>query len=211
MLFLARLDLGERQLRDRVLRGGGERPLGHRSRLVDLVFTFKKMGVTRQRLRMTRIGRDRLFKMAPRALPVVASGERGGEIIMRLGEIGRRTDRALKVIAGAGEIAELLVKNADHVEEGRLVGVFSERDVLIRLNTRAPELADRPVSEFMTRGPQSLKEDARLVFAVHQMDLGGYRHLPILNCEGELQGVISVRDLLRYLTEKITASGCPQP
>ena len=61
----------------------------------------------------------------------------------------------------------------------------------------------------MTPSPQSLKEDARLVFAVHQMDLGGYRHLPILDRDGELQGVVSVRDLLRYLTERITASGCP--
>jgi CBS domain-containing protein len=97
------------------------------------------------------------------------------------------------------------------VEQGRPVGVFSERDALLRVNTRAREWAERPIAEFMTPGPQTLTEDARLVFAVHQMDLGGYRHLPIVNRAGELRGVISVRDLLRYLTEKITASGSPQP
>ena len=53
---------------------------------------------------------------------------------------------------------------------------------------------------------QSLQEDTRLVFAVHQMDLGGYRHLPVVGGAGELRGVISVRDILRYLTEKITIS-----
>jgi CBS domain-containing protein len=95
------------------------------------------------------------------------------------------------------------------VEQGQPVGIFSERDALVRLNTRAHELADRAIAEFMTPSPQMLKEDARLVFAVHQMDVGGYRHLPILHRDGELRGVISVRDLLRYLTEKITASGCP--
>ncbi len=95
------------------------------------------------------------------------------------------------------------------VEQGQPVGIFSERDALVRLNTRASELADRSIAEFMTPNPQSLKEDTRLVFAVHQMDLGGYRHLPILDRDGALQGIISVRDLLRYLTEKITVSGRP--
>ena len=59
----------------------------------------------------------------------------------------------------------------------------------------------------MTADPQTLVEDARIVFAIHRMDLGGYRHLPIVDSQGRLRGVISVRDLLRYLTEKIAASG----
>lgn len=93
------------------------------------------------------------------------------------------------------------------VDDERPIGVFSERDALLRLNTRAGELQAQPVSEFMTPGPKSLQQDTRLVFAVHQMELGGYRHLPIVDHDGRLRGVVSVRDILRYLTEKFVRSG----
>ncbi len=93
------------------------------------------------------------------------------------------------------------------VEGGRPVGVFSERDALLRLNIRAEEFHARPVADFMTPGPKSLQEDTRLVYAVHQMELGGYRHLPIVDRDGCLRGVVSVRDILRYLTEKFVRSG----
>lgn len=91
------------------------------------------------------------------------------------------------------------------VEDGSLVGIFSERDALMKLNDRAAELFDRPVSEFMTDTPQTLSSEDKIAFAVQRMDLGGYRHLPIVDEEGSTAGVISVRDILRYLTEKMSA------
>jgi CBS domain-containing protein len=89
------------------------------------------------------------------------------------------------------------------VEGEQMVGVFSERDALMRLNVDAAELADEPVSRFMTPNPQSLTGTAKLAFAVHRMDLGGYRHVPIVDGDGRVLGVISVRDILRYLAGKI--------
>ena len=83
-----------------------------------------------------------------------------------------------------------------------IVGVFSERDALLRLGNQASEQWDTPISQFMTPNPESLKESAKIAFAVHQMDLGHYRHLPILDDEEKAVGVISVRDILRYLTSK---------
>ena len=88
-------------------------------------------------------------------------------------------------------------------EDGHAVGIFSERDALLKLNTDAAELGDRPVSEFMTQNPQSLEGNAKIAFAVQRMDLGGYRHIPIVDQENDLDGIISVRDILRYLTEKM--------
>ena len=46
--------------------------------------------------------------------------------------------------------------------------------------------------------------DAKIAFAVQRMDLGGYRHLPIVDREGQLSGIISVRDILEYLTERMS-------
>ena len=71
-------------------------------------------------------------------------------------------------------------------ENNRPVGVFSERDALLKLNTAAAELSNRPVSEFMTPKPQTLDTDARLAFAVQRMDMGAYRHLPIVDARGDL-------------------------
>lgn len=92
------------------------------------------------------------------------------------------------------------------VQEGQTVGIFSERDVLIRLNTDARQLKDRPVSDFMTPNPRTLPVDAKIAFATQRMDSGGYRHVPILDAEGNLCGIISARDILRYLTEKMTSA-----
>ena len=91
------------------------------------------------------------------------------------------------------------------VQDSRVMGIFTERDALSKLNERATELGDQPVAEFMTSNPQTLDTNAKIAFAVQRMDLGGYRHLPIVDEQGRATGVISVRDILRYLTAKIAA------
>jgi len=95
------------------------------------------------------------------------------------------------------------------VHDGKTVGIFSERDVLIRLNDEAPDLKDRPVADFMTPNPRTLPMDAKIAFAARSMDLGGYRHVPIVDPEGNLCGIISARDILRYLADKMTSGNEP--
>ncbi len=84
---------------------------------------------------------------------------------------------------------------ADH----EVVGIFTERDALYKLNVDAAQLDDRPVSEFMTSPVETVGLDDRVAFALHKMDLGGYRHLPVVS-EGRITGYISVRDILNHLT-----------
>lgn len=91
------------------------------------------------------------------------------------------------------------------VEDDRLLGIFSERDALLRLNTDVAELSGHPVSEFMTPTPETLAPTAKIAFALQRMDLGGYRHLPIVDSAGRATGIISVRDVLNYLTMRMRA------
>lgn len=105
----------------------------------------------------------------------------------------------LKLLVDRG-VGCVVVAEADEV-----VGIFSERDALMKLNTRFKTLGDRPISEFMTRDPETLELDDKIVFALHKMDLGGYRHIPLLS-DGRITGVISVRDILRYVSEQILAA-----
>jgi len=89
------------------------------------------------------------------------------------------------------------------VDGEELVGIFSERDALVKAGTRCRELGDRPVSEFMTPNPETLENSANLAFAVQRMDVGGYRHVPIVDKAGRATGICSVRDILKYLTAKM--------
>ena len=58
----------------------------------------------------------------------------------------------------------------------------------------------------MTADPVTLETNDKIAFALHKMNVGGYRHVPIL-FHGKLAGVISIRDILRYLTERIAVGG----
>jgi CBS domain-containing protein len=91
-------------------------------------------------------------------------------------------------------------------EGGKPVGIFTERDALLKLGERANDLAERPISEFMTPKVESLPPTAKIAFAVHRMDHGGYRHVPVVNDKGESVGIFSVRDILSYLTRKLAAA-----
>jgi CBS domain-containing protein len=105
------------------------------------------------------------------------------------------------------EVLRLMVDNkvgcVAVVEKKKLAGIFTERDVLLKIGERAGELGTHPVSEFMTAKVESLPATAKIAFAVHRMDLGGFRHIPVTNTDGEPTGIFSVRDILAYLTRKL--------
>lgn len=88
------------------------------------------------------------------------------------------------------------------VTEGEtLTGIFTERDALTKLSADAGQRGDRPISSVMTTDPVTLQAEDKIAFALHHMNLGGFRHLPVM--EGEkLTGVISIRDILAYLTSR---------
>jgi CBS domain-containing protein len=95
------------------------------------------------------------------------------------------------------------------VETGEVAGIFTERDVLMKVNDQLDALGDHPVSEFMTTRVETLPLTAKVAFAVHRMDLGGFRHIPLVNERNEPIGVFSVRDILRYLQRKMESANAP--
>jgi CBS domain-containing protein len=117
-----------------------------------------------------------------------------------------RVPMIVKPNTPVGDVLQVLVENSIGcvlvVEDDEVVGVFSERDALMRLGTRYADLVDRPVSEFMTVSPETQEMDDKIAFALHKMDVGGYRHIPILD-DGEISGIISVRDILGHLTREL--------
>lgn len=108
------------------------------------------------------------------------------------------------------EVLRLMVDNKVGcvlvVEGGKIVGIFTERDVLLKIGEDAAAFGEKPVSEFMTASVQSLPPTAKIAFAVQRMDQGGFRHVPVVNDQGEPVGIFSVRDILNYLTRKLAMS-----
>lgn len=99
---------------------------------------------------------------------------------------------AIRQMVGA-HIGCLLV-----VEAETPIGIVTERDVL---NKIADDLAnlDDPVVAFMTASVDTITIQDSIAYALHAMDLGGYRHMPIVDEAGRPTGMISVRDILRFL------------
>jgi CBS domain-containing protein len=82
------------------------------------------------------------------------------------------------------------------IEDGSLVGIFTERDMLRALaeSSSADAVRVSSVSRWMTRDPATVGPDVSVGEALDRMLAGGFRHLPVIE-DGRLVGVISMRDL----------------
>jgi CBS domain-containing protein len=100
-------------------------------------------------------------------------------------------------------IATMLERNIGALlvvdELGKLIGIFSERDLLKKVAGIHVLYADMPVRSFMTPRPATLGCGDALAIALQRMDGGGYRHIPVVD-QGKPVGVVSVRDMLRHIT-----------
>jgi CBS domain-containing protein len=85
-------------------------------------------------------------------------------------------------------------------DEKRLRGIFTERDVLLKIAGNKIELERTPVSEFMTADPDALPEDSSIGYALNKMVGEGYRHIPLVDDHARPTGVVSMRDLIEFIT-----------
>jgi CBS domain-containing protein len=85
-------------------------------------------------------------------------------------------------------------------ENDRIVGIFTERDLMRRVLAAGKPLT-LPVAEFMTPDPVAVHPKEPIGAAVQRMDEGGYRHLPVVDEEGRPVGVLSVKRIVHYLVE----------
>jgi CBS domain-containing protein len=75
-----------------------------------------------------------------------------------------------------------------------LHGIFTERDVLVRVMAARRDPDATPLREVMTADPDTLPPDARASEALELMRTRNYRHLPVL-AAGRVVGIVSIRDL----------------
>ncbi|NTV10334.1 MAG: CBS domain-containing protein [Zoogloea sp.] len=91
----------------------------------------------------------------------------------------------------AASIGSMLVVD----DSGRLTGIFTERDALIRVLAAGIDPDSTPLAAVMTAGPQVARAEQTLSVALHMMYEGGYRHVPVME-NGRPIGVVSARNAL---------------
>ena len=89
-------------------------------------------------------------------------------------------------------------------ENTRVAGIFTERDVLRRLSLSGRAPAETPVREVMTTPVEMATLDTTPGQALATMIERHYRHLPIVDDDGRLLGMLSIRDVLQARVDALT-------
>ncbi len=87
------------------------------------------------------------------------------------------------------------------IEEGRAIGIFTERDFLYRVAAERRVVAETRIREVMTEGPETLKASDSIAYAINRMAVRGFRNIPIGDEEGRAIAVLDVRHVVEHISE----------
>lgn len=85
--------------------------------------------------------------------------------------------------------------------DGKLVGIFTERDVLTKVADQAATWK-QSIDTVMTPSPQTISPDEPVSSALGLMNEGGYRNMPVLDADGNILGNLSHPAIIQFLTDR---------
>lgn len=113
-------------------------------------------------------------------------------------------------VAPGATVLEAVEVMAEHgvgavavVDDGHLLGIFTERDVMMRVVLRHRHPKDTRVGEVMTSPAETISSDVPEEDALVEMIERHVRHLPIVNSTGTLTGMLSIRNLLEHRVDEL--------
>ena len=110
-----------------------------------------------------------------------------------------RTDSVGQVVT---LLAERRIGCVPVVEGGKVLGIFSERDVLYGLAREGAALLDRPVESVMTSPAVTITLETPIISALSLMTTRRIRHLPVME-GGRMGAFVSIGDLVKYRMDRI--------
>lgn len=111
---------------------------------------------------------------------------------------------ALVKMRGTGSPVCLVMDN------GRLAGIFTERDVLQKVAT-APKTWGQPVATVMTANPITVAPNLSAAEALRKMDKHHVRSLPVVDSDGRVSGTMTHRAIIKFLATRYPAEILNRP
>ncbi len=109
--------------------------------------------------------------------------------------LGKTVDDAVNLMTQMGVGCILITK------EDKLSGILTERDIITKALSKKKDLSTMKLEDIMTTNPESFQPDDPVAFAINAMDVGGYRHVPVVNEKNQPLAIISVKDIIGFLAE----------
>lgn len=106
------------------------------------------------------------------------------------------------VLSALKLIAERRIGCVPVLDEGKVVGIFSERDLLYHVAQDGPSALDRTVGEVMTEPAITIDLDTPVMHCLSLMTKRRIRHLPVV-VDGSMVGIVSIGDLVKYRIDRI--------
>jgi CBS domain-containing protein len=82
---------------------------------------------------------------------------------------------------------------------GKLIGIFTEHDLLLRIAGQIQDLENYTVDQFMTRNPTVLKSSEPIKHALHFMAMNDFMYIPLVDDEGRPEDLLSFRRVARLI------------
>lgn len=113
--------------------------------------------------------------------------------------------------ASVSEAADLLTKEQIGAvvvisEPAGIAGIISERDIVHAISKNRGAVLDRPVSDYMTEEVITCSPSSNVEALARDMTENRIRHLPVLDDDNKLVGVVSIGDLVKHRVDELEAA-----
>jgi CBS domain-containing protein len=85
--------------------------------------------------------------------------------------------------------------------DSSLAGILTEKDIVQRALGQGKELLKIRVEDIMTPDPVSFQPEDSIAYIIHAMDVGGYRHIPVVDEQNIPIAIVSVKDIIGFIAE----------
>lgn len=113
-------------------------------------------------------------------------------------------DAAMRVGDAVKLLAEKRIGAIPVFEQGRIAGIFSERDVVYQLAAHGPAMLDKTVGDVMTSPPITVEPSTGVLDALGLMTRRRIRHLPVVEAD-KVCGFVSIGDLVKFRIDAIVS------
>lgn len=100
-------------------------------------------------------------------------------------------------------VGYLIVSEGLSARAGRVVGVLTDRDIVVAVLAREVDAHALKVGDVMTRHPLLIEEEQSIEAVLRHMREAGVRRVPVVDRTGALSGVLSIDDVLEMIADQL--------